>query len=81
MDKKSSGWKDRDRDINIASNEEKDPQKGAKKMITINGTGVAILLAVGYFGVNAIVKGAPVVAKKVVKRIRKSLEEKIQNDK
>lgn len=49
-------------------------------MITINGTGVAILLAVGYFGVNAIAKGAPVVAKKVVKRIRKSLEEKIQNN-
>lgn len=49
-------------------------------MITITGTGVALLLAVGYFGVNAIVKGTPVVAKKVMEKIKKSLEEKNSNE-
>lgn len=31
MDKESSSRKNRDRDINMASNEEKDPRKGAMK--------------------------------------------------
>lgn len=80
MDERYPSGKNRNRDINMASNEEKDPRKGAVKMVTITGTGVAVLLAVGYFGVNAIVKGAPIMARKVMKKIKKSLEEKNPNE-
>lgn len=49
-------------------------------MITINGTGIIVLLAVGYLGVNSIVKGTPVVAKKVINKLRTTLNERKNKD-
>lgn len=46
-------------------------------MFTLNGTGIVILLAVGYFGVNAIVKETKTGVKKAVDKIQKDLEERI----
>lgn len=48
-------------------------------MITISGTGMIVLLAIGYLGVNTIVKSTPIIAKKAVKKIKKTLEEKNRN--
>ena len=50
-------------------------QKGALDMVTINTAGLVILMAIGYLGIDSIVKGTKKTVKKVM---TKGIEEEKQ---